>query len=330
MRTLPRMERTSVSQFERITCIDRTLRERGDLRCQEIADRYEVSTRQIKRDIEYMRDRLGAPIVYHRKGDIYRYDKPFDTLLFADEKLLIFYALLKSLALNEHYVPVVSTDLLAEVESHISDDYRPVAERISYALSISESIDMEDFTTISQAMLLGDRLDIEYESAGGDRTQRSVEPKRLVNYGGRWYVIAFDLLRDDLRTFHLSRLVRCAASHERATFGDTPTNRAAVDAYVASGFGMFNGAETKEATVRIHGTAAAIVARQTWHPAQRITRCTTADGVPYTDITVPVSHWQELLGRVLSFGSAAEALAPEEFRELWKAEVEKMTRRAGV
>jgi len=52
-----------MSQFERIAYIDRTLRERDSLQSAEAARRFEVSTRQIKRDLEYLRDRLSAPVV---------------------------------------------------------------------------------------------------------------------------------------------------------------------------------------------------------------------------------------------------------------------------
>ena len=52
-----------MSQFERIACIDRLLREQGSVRTAEVAERFEVSGRQVKRDIEYLRDRLDAPVV---------------------------------------------------------------------------------------------------------------------------------------------------------------------------------------------------------------------------------------------------------------------------
>jgi len=41
-----------MSQFERIVRIDRMLRDKDTLRCAEVADRYEVTQRQVKRDIE--------------------------------------------------------------------------------------------------------------------------------------------------------------------------------------------------------------------------------------------------------------------------------------
>jgi len=317
-----------MSQFERIAFIDRVLREHGGITAKDTAQRFEVSIRQIKRDIEYLRDRLLAPIAYDAKQKIYRYEQPFDALRFADEKLLLFYVLLKSLALNEHYVPVVSGELIEEVGSRVSKDYRTVSERISYELPISESVDMEDFTALCQAMLLQHRLDIEYKNAKGEQSKRSVEPERLLNYGGRWYLIAFDLLRGDLRTFHLSRLLSVSISRERSTNCDRPEYRQILENYLASGFGIFKGRETESAVIRVRGLAAALIARQTWHPEQLIRQGVEPDGTPYTDMTLPVADWRELLGRVLSFGASAEAIAPPVFRHLWREEIRKMAEQA--
>jgi predicted DNA-binding transcriptional regulator YafY len=320
-----------MSQFERIACIDRLLREQGSVRTAEVAERFEVSARQIKRDIEYLRDRLDAPIVYRRAENAYLYERPFDELRFADEKLLLFYVLARSLAANEHYVPIVSAELLANLESHLARDYRPVSERISYELSLAEPLSMEDFTTVCQAMLLGRRLDLVYVNAKAERSERSVEPERLVNYSGRWYLVAWDLLRGALRTFHLSRVEKLSLSKEFVASPSTPgRDDVSVEAYLASGFGIFKGAATVEAKVRIKGPAAALVARQSWHPKQRVERGIDADGEPYTDITLPVADWTELLGRVLSFGSAAEAIAPPEFRKAWREEIRRMGERAGI
>ena len=209
----------------------------------------------------------------------------------------------------------MSAELLANLESHLARDYRSVSERISYELSLSEPLAMEDFTTVCQAMLLGRRLDLVYLSAKAQRSERSVEPQRLVNYAGRWYLVAWDLLRAALRTFHLSRVEKLSISGEHVASPPPPGRDAAsLEAFLAAGFGIFKGATTVEAKVRIRGPASALVARQSWHPKQRVERGVGNDGEPYTDITVPVADWTELLGRVLSFGSAAEALSPPEFR----------------
>lgn len=93
-----------MSRLERVAYIDRVLREESRLRLRRVKERFGVSARQVKRDIEYMRDRLDAPIVYERASASYCYERPYNDLSFADEKALIFHALLRTLAADQDYI----------------------------------------------------------------------------------------------------------------------------------------------------------------------------------------------------------------------------------
>ncbi|MFI6481110.1 helix-turn-helix transcriptional regulator [Nonomuraea sp. NPDC050663] len=64
----------------------------------------------------------------------------------------------------------------------------------------------EALTTIAQACRDRERLCFLYTTRGGARTDREVEPHRLVALGGRWYLVAYDLTRYDWRSFRLDRL----------------------------------------------------------------------------------------------------------------------------
>ncbi|MCX7026707.1 MAG: WYL domain-containing protein, partial [Spirochaetes bacterium] len=69
-----------MSQTERIFHIDREIREKGGASVVEVATRFEVCERQVKRDIEYMRDRLDAPIFWSAARRRYEYSEPWDSL----------------------------------------------------------------------------------------------------------------------------------------------------------------------------------------------------------------------------------------------------------
>jgi predicted DNA-binding transcriptional regulator YafY len=315
-----------MSQIERITYLDRMLREKRPVRAADVARRFEVSGRQVLRDIEYLRDRFDAPLEWEASTRSYRYRQPFDVLRFADEKLLIFHALARSMAKNDHYIPVVSEEILAELESHIARDYRSVSDRIRWELPVSERTSMEDFTTVCQAMLLGQRLELAYVDAVGTRSERRIEPERLVNYSGRWYLVAWDLERSALRTFHLSRVESLILGREKASSPrPAGATQEEIERFVNSGFGIFMGSKTIEAKIRVRGKAAPLVARQEWHANQRVEQGVEADGSPWTDLSFPVADVTELLGRVLSFGSSAEPLAPPELCERWQKEIAAMT-----
>ena len=65
-------------------------------------------------------------------------------------------------------------------------------------------IDADALTTLAQACRDDERLRFDY--AARARGQAStVEPHRLVSLDHRWYLVAYDLIRHDWRTFRLDR-----------------------------------------------------------------------------------------------------------------------------
>lgn len=59
---------------------------------------------------------------------------------------------------------------------------------------------------LHQAFLMMQPIEIAYEDGSGRRTQRDIEPQYLLLNYPIWYVLAYDLTRDDLRTFRCDRL----------------------------------------------------------------------------------------------------------------------------
>ncbi|GAB3421198.1 helix-turn-helix transcriptional regulator [Flindersiella endophytica] len=68
------------------------------------------------------------------------------------------------------------------------------------------SIDPELLMTLARASRDAVRVRFRYAGHGGDETERRVEPVRMVATGRRWYLLAWDLDRDDWRTFRLDRM----------------------------------------------------------------------------------------------------------------------------
>jgi predicted DNA-binding transcriptional regulator YafY len=52
-----------------------------------------------------------------------------------------------------------------------------------------------------------ERIRFGYGAASGERTRRHVEPHRLVALDRRWYLVAYDLTRNDWRSFRLDRVI---------------------------------------------------------------------------------------------------------------------------
>ena len=68
-----------MDRSERFYRIDQLLNERGVVTREAFLEELEVSLATFKRDLEYMRDRYNAPVVYDADAGGYRFDKQPDT-----------------------------------------------------------------------------------------------------------------------------------------------------------------------------------------------------------------------------------------------------------
>ena len=82
-----------------------------------------------------------------------------------------------------------------------------------------------------------------YADHSGTGTERRVEPYRLVNWGRRWYLVAFDLERADWRTFRVDRITEPRTIGHRFPLRPLPAEDIA--AYVA--------AKTRQVQMKVQG-----------------------------------------------------------------------------
>src|SRR5690606_9242809 len=59
---------------------------------------------------------------------------------------------------------------------------------------------------LAQACRDSEQVRFDYTRKDGEEASRLVEPHQLVNAGNRWYLVAWDVRRNDWRTFRLDRL----------------------------------------------------------------------------------------------------------------------------
>ena len=119
-----------MSQTERIFYIDRMIREHGGVSARQICDKFEVSSRQAKRDIEYLRDRLDAPIVWSHRRLRYEYSETWNGLRFADETSFFAFAFLRAILDRYAYVPVVSEETTKLLKEKIGGRYISISDKV--------------------------------------------------------------------------------------------------------------------------------------------------------------------------------------------------------
>ncbi|GAA3394316.1 helix-turn-helix transcriptional regulator [Cryptosporangium minutisporangium] len=179
----------------------------------QLADRLGVTVRTVRRDVERLRE-LGYP-VHATVGNIGGYrlgaGATMPPLLLDDEEAVAVAVGLRTAA-NGTVVGIEETSVraLSKLEQILPPRLRHRVSALG-AATVSPHrpgavVSAELLTTIAGACRDHQRLRIDYRSHDGTETLRLVEPHKLVHAGRRWYLVAFDVDRDDWRTFRVDRL----------------------------------------------------------------------------------------------------------------------------
>ncbi len=203
----------------------------------ELADRLEVSVRTLRRDVDRLRE-LGYPVRAHRGVDggyQLAAGAALPPLLLDDEE-----AVALAVGLQAATTSAVAGTAEASVRAltKVVQVMPPRLRRQVEALRTStdaarwdaggEAVDPVVLTTVAQACRDAERLELSYTAIDGARTERRVEPHRLVSLGRRWYLVAYDLGRHDWRSFRLDRLADPRGDRSRFRPREVPGGDAAV------------------------------------------------------------------------------------------------------
>lgn len=318
-----------MASTERLVKIERLIRQRGVVSLAALMAELEVSRATIKRDLEYLRSRLGAPIEYDAGERGYRFGQspqvgPRHELpgLWFDEaelySLLMAHQLLAGLdeegLLARHLQP-----LLGRIHELIGGGDGSAAgtatmERIRIVSAMKRPVPSRFFQRVAEALLARRRLHLRYLTRGRrERSERDVSPQRLVHYRSTWYLDAWCHRVDGLRRFALDAV-------EDAHLLDAPARElplAEVQAAMDAGYGVFAGVERERRWAVLHfdETAAQWAAREQWHPAQQ---GRALPGGAY-ELRVPYVEDTELVMDILRQGDQVRVVAPASLQRTVRA-----------
>jgi len=312
----------TVDRTERFYKIDQLLQARrpGVVPIATFLDELDVSLATFKRDLEYLRDRLYAPIVWDREQNGYRFEAKeaveghayqLPGLWFSPaeaQALLTLEHLIEGLEpslLGPHLEPLkVRLAALLSAGDHSAEQVRKRIRVIPFGARKHEP---KHFALIASAVLGRSRLKISYYNRTRDETtERQVSPQRLVYYRANWYLDGWCHLRNDIRSFSLDAMR--AAEMVTGKVKDVPD--AELDEVLAAGYGIFSGKKVQWATLRFTPERARYVALEEWHPKQKARW--EKDG-SYV-LEVPFSSEGELVMDILKFGADVEVVGPSTLR----------------
>lgn len=285
----------------------------------QLAERLEVTTRTVRRDVGRLRE-LGYPVdaAPGPQGGyrLVRGGSMPPLLLDPDEAVAVAVGLrlaadgsvaelddatVSALAKLDQLLPAALAERVRAVHETVDDLQGRAPDRVASGL----------FSTLAQACRQGRRLRLGYTDRDGRTTERRVDPHRLVRSGPRWYLAARDVDRDAWRTLRLDRIGDVHVTAQPVAIADPPD---AVELVVRG-----TGVDPYAVRARLRLPLAAEAAR-------RVIPLTAGlhepDGPDATIVTTGGPDLDRTARWVTGLGPAVEVLDPPELRAAVRARAE--------
>jgi predicted DNA-binding transcriptional regulator YafY len=240
------------------------LQARPDWPGQELAERLGVTTRTVRNDVARLRG-LGYPV--HASpgvGGGYRLGAGAalpPLLLDDDEAVAVAVGLRTAAGGSVTDIQETSIRALAKLEQVLPSRLRHRVHALQTATvevpATGPTVDAEVLTAIAGASRDRQRLRFDYRDHDGSASVRTVEPHRLVHDRGRWYLVAWDVDRQDWRTFRADRVRPRTPTGPRFAPRDPPDGD--VVTHLLRGVG--SATWRSRARVTVHAPAALVAAR---------------------------------------------------------------------
>jgi predicted DNA-binding transcriptional regulator YafY len=310
-----------LDRTERFYRIQQLLERRLSVSSDEFRSQLQVSRATLHRDIEYLRDRMGMPIVWDAGVRAYRLKR-------SGQGTERFH--LPGLWLTEAEISglVAMGDLIDQVDPSgvIGAHIKPLRDRL-YEILTSMGIQPGEFSRrirwvslgsragahlhfpkVALATLTRRRIVIDYYTRGRDeRQEREVSPQRIVHYRQNWYLDAWCHLRGGLRSFALD----CILGVEATEVAAQEISDVELDEFFSKGYGMFSGAHPLQwAVLRFTPERSRWVGNECWHLQQQSEFSSLGEYI----LRVPYTMCEELIGDILRHGTEVEVVSPPSLR----------------
>ena len=304
-----------MTKTARVYKIEMLIRNRGHVSFHDLLGELEVSPATLKRDLDYLRDQLGAPIEYDRDLNGYRFGQGYrgqkhelPGLWFSERELyslLMAHQLLSELdsdgVISRHLKPLL--DRIHQMLGTGEADAKNLLKRVKIIGSAKRPVSSQYFELIGEALLKRRRLHLRYLTRGrGEVGERDVSPQRLVHYRSTWYLDAWCHIRERLLRFALDAIEGAEVLDQKAK--EVPFKQ--VQAEMDGGYGIYAGGQRQWATLVFEPQAAQWVSKEEWHPEQQ-THWLKGGGY---ELAVPYTEETEILMDILRHGDQVRVLAP--------------------
>ncbi|MEV8328543.1 YafY family protein [Kitasatospora sp. NPDC056731] len=302
------------------------LQARGDWSGADLADRLGVSERTVRRDVDRLRT-LGYPVdASPGTGGGYRLGPGArlpPLLLDDDEAVAVAVGLRTAAGQGIEDIGESSVRALAKLEQVLPDRLRRrVGALHAFTVPVlrppgDSALDPAVLTELVQLCRDTELLRFEYRDHAGATSRRTVEPYRLVCAERRWYLVAWDLDREDWRTFRADRITPRPPHGPHFTPRRPPADDLA--AYVARG--VSTRAYAAQAAVRLFTPLT--------EAADRISPSIgslEADGPNACILRIGAENLDTIVFYLMIFGFDFEPIEPVELTEMIRTARDRLSR----
>ncbi len=309
-----------MSRTERLYRFKQIMEQRRIVPIGYLLDELGISRSTFKRDLDYLRDRMNAPIVWDGEKGGYRLSAvpqvgpkfELPGIWFSAQEML---ALLTMEHLLEQLEPGLLATHVDTLRARLSsmlesteDSAQEIRRRVRIVTLGARRRDLHSFQTIGAALLRRKRLLIKhYNRERNETSEREVSPQRLVYYRQNWLMDTWCHKSESVRTFGVEAVISVKALKKPAR--DVPDEE--LDAILKDGYGIFGGKANAWAKLKFSALRARWVGTETWHERQKASF--QPDGTYLLEI--PYSDDRELLMDIMRFGPDCEVIEPKVLRE---------------
>jgi predicted DNA-binding transcriptional regulator YafY len=300
-------------QHARLLFIDEKIRSGSFPNATSLSNEYEVSSRTITRDIEYMRDSLKAPVEYDPVHKGYYYTESNFFLPAIDIRESDFFAICITEKALKQYENTPLYDKLSGVFNRLKE-FLPESIRVnttwidthfSFMHESFTTIDPEIWETVSRGLRQCSSLNIVHRKAGSaDAVERTVDPYHIVNYRGEWYLIGYCHKRKSILRFAISRIRKAELTSKKYVISPDFN----FDTFIGTSFGIMTEETEHHVKIRFDNEQAPYIVERQWQPGQNITH--NQDGTVV--LSFNSNSLYEVKRWVLSWGPSAKVLEPKE------------------
>jgi predicted DNA-binding transcriptional regulator YafY len=314
----------SKTQAERLLALDQLLRNNKYPNCTSFAAEWEISTKTAQRDIDYLKDRMGAPIEYDALKRGYYYTEPTFMLPAVQMNEGELAALLMGSKVLEQYqgTPMAEklTAVFEKLSAFLPDNItvRPdeLFTRFSFTAPPAMPVSSNVWKNVVQGLENQQWIEIQYRNWSGEKSAR-VAPVHLANLQGDWYLFVQYEGFDNFRQLALARIqsVKLLSKKTELKGAFDPKKE------LSNTFSRFAG-ENKAflVTVQFDAEIAASVQERQWHPKQKVKNLKNG-GV---EISFEAKGDIEIKRWVMAYGRYAKVKSPKWLKDEIAEEVRAM------